>query len=430
MVFDRFRCWSIALILLLAIRSAPAQEALQNAQAGQNASAAQAKQLQSSDYTFKDGDFRVLVLPSMGLQWNDNINLSQTNVMDDYILSPSVGVTASYPLTQRNVLFLNITAGYQRYLDHPNLSTFDLNSSSGTGLSFEMGIKDVTLNFHDWMNYTKDGAGNGTVANTADYGTFQNTAGLLATWDLNQVSLSLGYDHQNVLATSAQFDSNNRSSEMIFAQAGFQIHPKVTVGLEASTSFTAYQQSVFNNNDSYTIGAYTTFRPSAYFSVSLHGGLSTYQFQDTSTTNIQTGTRIQTSSVNSWYGDVSISHQVRESISYSLDAGHDLQLGTQSALVEDWHVGPNITWSIIRDLSFSTGLFYTHGDQGVGSTGNASGTASGSYDWYGGSLSLGHPLTSWLVLGLTYRLTFRSSSTPNDGYTQNLVGLQLTYHPK
>ena len=89
-VFDRFRCWSIALILLLAALSGSAQEALQNAQAGQSASTAQAKQLQSQDYTFKDGDFRVLVLPSMGLQWNDNINLSQTNVMDDYIDRKSV----------------------------------------------------------------------------------------------------------------------------------------------------------------------------------------------------------------------------------------------------------------------------------------------------------------------------------------------------
>jgi hypothetical protein len=45
-------------------------------------------------------------------------------------------------------------------------------------------------------------------------------------------------------------------------------------------------------------------------------------------------------------------------------------------------------------------------------------------------LSLEHPLTSWLSLGLNYRITVRSSSTPNDGYTQNLVGLQLTYHHK
>jgi len=33
-------------------------------------------------------------------------------------------------------------------------------------------------------------------------------------------------------------------------------------------------------------------------------------------------------------------------------------------------------------------------------------------------------------MSLDYRLTFRTSNTPDDEYTQNLVGIQITYHPK
>src|SRR5258706_7826832 len=75
----------IAALLLLATWSASAQEALQNSLAGDAATTARGKQMQSPDYTIKDGDFQMLVLPSLGLDWNDNINLSQTNLMDDYI---------------------------------------------------------------------------------------------------------------------------------------------------------------------------------------------------------------------------------------------------------------------------------------------------------------------------------------------------------
>ncbi len=414
--------WIVVSMLLLTL-SASGQEALRNSLAGGAAAESRAKQTESQSsqpYTFKDGDFRMLVLPGLGFDWNDNVNLSKTNVLDDFIVKPSVGIVASYPFSQRNLLYLDVNIGYDRYLYHPNLSTFDLNSSSGTGLSFDIGIKDVTVNLHDWMNYTQDAAQNAAVANTGNYGTFQNTAGLSATWEMNQVTLSLGYDHQNVLSTSGQFNYLDHASEMFNARAGLRVHPKVTVGLETTASLTTYNQSVLNNNDAYTAGVYSEFRPGTALKITARGGYATYQFQ-------QTSTNIQTSSQNSWYAGLNLAHQPRESLSYSLDAGHEVQLGVQSDLIEDWYVRPSIAWKIIKDLNFITALFYEHGKQGVG---NVTGNLDDTFDWYGGQLNLQQTLTRQLSLGLIYRLTLRTSSTPDDGYTQNLIGLQLTYHPK
>jgi hypothetical protein len=425
------RPW-LAVLMLLTVWPATAQEALQNSVAGEVAAQDRSKQMQSpeaQDYTFKKGDFRLLVTPALSLEWNDNVNLSNTDKLDDYILTPSVGFRAIYPLTQRNLLYLDVSVGYARYLNHPDLSTFELNSSSGTGLSFDLGVKDVTINFHDWMSYTQDGAENGTVANTANYGTFQNTAGLAATWDLNQITLSAGYDHQNVIATSGEFDNINHSAEMLFVRSGFQLHPQVTAGLESTAAFTKYDgqggssttQNELNNNDAYTVGPYVTFRYSEFMSVTARGGYATYQFD-------QTSSDIETSSQDTWYAGLTFSHQPRESISYSIDAGREVQLGTESDLVEDWYVRPNVTWNMIKDWTLSTGLFYEHGKQGVGS--DVTGNLDDSYDWYGGNLSLQHELTSRLSVALSYRLTLRSSDSPDDEYTQNLVGIQLTYHPK
>ncbi len=409
--------------MLLTALSASAQEALQNSLAGDAAADSRSQQMQSQNYTFKNGNFRMLILPSLGFDWNDNINISQTNVMDDFIVMPSVGITASYPLSERNLLYLDVSIGYDWYLKHSNLSTFDLNSSSGTGLSFDLGIKDFTINFHDWVSYVQDSSQNATVANTASYGALQNTAGLSSTWDLNQVNLSMGYDHQNIIATSSQFSDINHASEMLFARASFQVHPKVTVGLESTAAFTTYDQTILNNNDAYTVGAYAELRPGAYFKFTARAGYSIYQFQNTST-------NIQTSSQNSWYGSINISHQPTDFVSYSLDAGHEIQLGVQSDLVEDWYVRPSITWKVINGLDILTSFSYEHGDQGVGSVGSLPGNPNGTYDWFAGELSFQHPLTSRLTLSLDYRLTMRSSSTPDDGYTQNQVGLLLTYHPK
>ncbi|MGH7950327.1 MAG: hypothetical protein ACREFE_00175 [Limisphaerales bacterium] len=417
--------WMTLFAFLLTL-SASAQEALKNSLTGEAAAAQRSQQMQNQNYTFKYGDFRMLITPSLSAEWNDNVNLSRTDPMDDYILTPRVGIMSNYPLTQRNVLFLNFSIGYREYLEHSDLSTLDLDSSSQTGLSFDIGVKNFTFNLHDQVSYVQDSAQSATVANTANYGTFQNTAGLSGTWDLNQVTLSAGYDHQNVLSTRSQFDDISRAAEMFFARAGFKVHPKVTVGLESTASFTTYEQAVLNNNDAYTVGPYAEFRPGHYFTVTVRGGYSIYQFQ-------QTSAFLQTSSQNSWYADVNISHQITDFISYALDAGHEERLGTQSGLgeqsdlTEDWYVRPHILWKFIRGLDINTGFFYEHGQQGVG---NVLGNFSETYDWYGGDLTIEHALTSRLTLGLNYRLTVRSSDLASDEYTQNLVGLQLTYQTK
>lgn len=421
-----YRQWLWAFPFLAAM-SASAQQALQNSLVGNSVADARTQSLQSQDYTFKDGDFRLLITPAMSAQWNDNVFLSKTNQSDDFILSPSVGIVSSYPITQRNVLFLDINVGYSRYFNNSSLSTFDLNSSSGTGLSFDIGIKDVTLNLHDWMNYTQDASQNATVSNTGNYGTFQNTIGISATWDLNQVTLSAGYDHQNVLSTSAQFKDVNHSSEMFFVRSGLQVHPQVKVGLEATAALTTYDQAQLNNNDAYTVGPYVEFRPSSVMQVTARGGYSTYQFQ-------QSSAYIQTSSQDSWYASLSLSHQIMDSLFYSINAGRDQQLGTQYDLSQDWYVRPSVTWKFIKGFDLNTGFFYQHGKQGQGSTGSlplpGSLNQEETYDWYGGDFAVQHALTSSFTLGLTYRLTIRTSNINNNDYTQNLVGLQLTYHPQ
>lgn len=417
----------VFLVLGAVIGTASAQEALLNSLNGQSVAAAQAKSLQNQDYTFKYGDFRMLVSPYMSAQWNDNVHLSENNPVDDYILTPGVGINSTYPLTEQNVLFLDVTIGYERYLKHPNLSAFTINSTSRTGISFDIGIKTVTLNVHDWFSYTQDAAQSSAVANTQSgtYGTFQNTAGLSATWDLNQVTLSAGYDHQNVLATSAQYDYTSHSSELFFIRAGAQVHPEVLIGLETTATLTSYTKDQLNNNDAYTVGPYVTFKPGNYFQMTARGGYSTYQFQ-------QTSQFIRTSSQNTWYADLNVTHQALDWMTYGLDAGHETVLGVQSDLTEDWYVRPNVTWMIIKNLNIMTGFFWEHGEQGLGSTGSVSGgqTETEHYDWYGGNLSLNHDLTSRLNVGLDYRLTVRSSDLADRGYTQNLVGLRLTYQFK
>ena len=91
------------------------------------------------------GDFRLLVTPSVAADWNDNINLSKDHGLEDYIFTPMVGLDASYPLTQVNLLRLDVGVGYDEYLEHRSYSDWVVNS--GSQLSFDTYIKDFLIDF-------------------------------------------------------------------------------------------------------------------------------------------------------------------------------------------------------------------------------------------------------------------------------------------
>jgi uncharacterized protein (PEP-CTERM system associated) len=101
-----------------------------------------------------------------------------------------------------------------------------------------------------------------------------------------------------------------------------------------------------------------------------------------------------------------------------------VQTGIQSDAIEDWYVRPGIRWDIIKNVNLNTSISYEHGNQGEG---NVAGNLTETFDWLGASVGVSYSIIKKLSLGLNYRLTLRSSNIANDEYTQNFVGLTLTY---
>lgn len=384
---------------------------------GERARAPRTLQPDSIPYTFKSGDFRLLVTPSVGFDWNSNINSSQDDPLQDFILSPMLQLNASYPISQRNLLQFNVGVGYNYYFEHHEYSSWQLNS--GSALSFDVFTGDFRFNFHDRFSFSEFSSQQAEVANTTGNASFQNTVGLTTTWSLQRTTLSLGYDHQNYLTTGDQLTYTDRATEMVVARAGYEFHPQVTAGFEGSAAFTDYTQKILNNNVGYSAGVYAVWQPGPYFQVQPRFGYTIYDFQQTSEV-------LPAVNQNAWYVDLTVSHQPTEVFSYSVSLGHELGLGMETALNETWYFRPNTTWRIVKNLPLSAGLFYEHGIQGN----NLDGRVAETYDWYGGTIGLSHAITKQLSLSLNYRLTFRTSDYAAREYNQNLVGLRLTYTPR
>jgi hypothetical protein len=403
----------VASVMLMAGRLS-AQDALRGFAAG-STTPPPLLQPESIPYTIKSGDFRLLFTPALLLDWNDNVYLSRDTPEGDFMLQPTLGLNMSYPITQRNLLQLNVNFGYQKYVNHNDLSTWYV--QSGSALSFDVFIKDFKINLHDQFSYVQDSSQEAAVANTGSYGTLNNSVGEVVTWDLDGLTPSLGYDHQTLQSTTPQFNLQNHTTELIVGRAGFKLHPTVTAGFEGTAAFTSYDQALLNNNNAYSAGVYGDWQPGAHFHLQARGGYSIFQFQQTSGT-------IQSQNLDSWYAGLIATHQISKGVSYSLNAGHEVQLGIESDAIEEWYFTPAINWSIIRNWTFQTSLSYQHGNQGVA---DRTGGLAETYDWYNLGLGLDHRVTDRLSAALNYRLTLRSSSLPANAYTQNLLTIQLTY---
>jgi hypothetical protein len=408
----------LAASMMLISRPLMAQEALRTSMAGEAAAEARREQWQSQAYTIKSGDFKLLATPSLGLDYNDNVYLSQSNLEGDFILRPMLQLTATYPITLQNLLSLNVGVGYDYYFDHDDLSGLRLTADSG--VSFDATVKDFMINVHDRFSYVRDPATQASIAgtNAAEYVTFNNIAGLLVTGDLNDFIPSIGYDHLNVISGSGQYDYLTHSSEIVIARAGLALYPTLTAGAEGSVNFTTYDQPVLNDNTAYTVGGYANWQPGQYFNGQLRAGYSIYDFHQTSGV-------IKAEDQNAWYFDVTLSHQPTEALGYALSVGRQLLPGTERTdLTEIFYVRPSVTWSIIQNLKLQTYLDYEHGKQ---ATISVVGNFSENYDWLGAGIGLTHPLLKKLTASLNYRITVRTSNINGRDYTQNLVGLILTY---
>lgn len=374
--------------------------------------------LENLPYTFKSGDFRLLVTPSVEADWVDNVNLSKNDPLQDWIVRPMVQFDASYPLSVRNLLQFKAGIGYDIYLDH---SEFDaLRLISGSELSLDTYIKDFVINVHDRFAYIQDPAEEAAVASTARYGGLYNTAGVSTTWDQQDLLLGLGYDHQNFVASSSAYDYLNRRSELLSAQAGFRLHPRILTGVEAGGSFTRYDQNFLNDNDGYNAGAFVEWRPGQYFRLQARGGYTALLFD-------QTSTSLRAMDRDSWYANVRASHQLSEVLSYSLDVGHELRLGTEADSIKAWYARAGLDWSFIKNFKLTSYLSYEHGDQGE--PGQGAGVVE-TYDWLGLNFGLSHPVTKNLGAAIRYRLSLRGSDIALREYAQNLLGIILTYQMK
>src|SRR5436190_13333042 len=286
--FARRLALTVIVPLLICAGIARGQDAIRPSLAGEAAAEARRQSIDKIPYNLEVGPIKFRFSATMGIEYNDNINLAEdgsftfpsptgpitirTSPQEDIILHPQINLNALWPITQLNTLRFDIGIGHSFYLDHSNYDTSSILITPGSQLAFDIFVGDFRINLHDRFSLQQDPIDEIALSNVADYGRFENLAGISVLWDLNQAVVTLGYDHYNFIAMNSVFDYLDRAAEIFSGTIGFTPTSTMTVGLEGTVVDTYYDKNVLNDSWNYSAGLFLETQLTSYLKIRVAGG--------------------------------------------------------------------------------------------------------------------------------------------------------------
>ena len=370
---------------------------------------------EDTHYNLAVGPLRFNVAAGVGLEYNDNINLSDHDRQSDFIFRPSLNIDTVWPITDMNTLRFSIGLSYAKYFDHSQYDTRGVLVSPNSELAMTFLIGQVTVTLRDRFSYQEDPYAIPTISNEAVFRRYENLAGIQADWDVNSIThLTVGYNHYNLWTIDTPaFDEASHSIDTIFVRPSVKITPAASLGIDASASYIQYNDSIFNDAASILVGPYLDWAVTDSTRFYVEGGYQDYLDEGG-------GDIGSVGDQNSYYVKTEIDNRLSDYFNQRLSFSKTIETGYTSQYYELWHVEYAADWKLTPSLVFDPVLFYEHYD--------TDGGQSETGDRFGTDLGLRYLLTPSVTLGADYRFILNSSNVPDNSYYQNLVLLSLFYN--
>lgn len=406
--------------LLLGLATvANGQEAVRLSMAGEAAAAAQRRANSTIGYyNLKLGPTAWNFNAGLGVDYNSNVNYTEDDPEADFVIRPTVGARMLWPVTDRNSINLNLSGGYSMYLTHSELSGPYMNP--GSGLSFDLYVKDFLINFHDRFSIIEYSYQDPTLAGRGDYAYLENALGTSVLWDLNKVVLRFGYDHVNYVNLVSDNNQPDLATEVASLSAGYAPKADMLAGLEVGGGLLDYtgETTLYSNAKQWNVGGFYDAKMTEYMHLTAHVGYNVFSPESGQGTTSSQATPYQTE-FGGIYAELDLTHRLNEYLSYTLSGGRTVDLYYYSGTAERYFARLSAGWKILRKVTLTTFLSYEHGTQ-------LSGYAE-TWDLYGLGMSLERGITSKLFASLGYQYYPRQSDVQGRSYDVSIVSLNFNY---
>ncbi len=386
-------------------------------------------------YNFAIGDIRFGLAVGVGLEWNDNVNLSEDDRQSDFILRPVMNLDARWQMSELNTLRFNIGVSYAKYFKHTEYDTNGVLISPTSDVAFTFFVGSVRFTLRDRFSYQEDAYDVPQLSNTAVYGRWENQAGIEMEWAINQsLTLTTGYDHYNLWTTDDEFELQDRAIDTFYLKPGIQLNPAMKLGVNASFSFINFDSSERSDGTALLVGPYIEWQITENTNLYLEVGYQVVDFDGSSDYNNaaidQLGLAADDAAAvrdilednedsDNYYIKFEINNRPSEYFRHRLSYSRTTEIGFASNYYEIDHVEYNADWKVMERLDFGPTLFYEHY--------TTSGSLGEEADRFGASLGLRYHLSNSITLGLDYRYIWKDSNLEGFDYYQNLAFLSIYY---
>jgi hypothetical protein len=387
-------------------------------------------------YNMAVGPVRMSVAVGAGIEWNDNVFLSDDDRESDFIFRPLMNVDFMWPFSEYNSLSFSIGASWAKYFDHSELDAGGLIISPNSNLTLSMQAGPFTITLRDRFSYQEEPYDIVTLSNVAKYERYENQAGIEIDWPINEKTfLTFGYDHYNLWTTADEFSDQDRAIDTIYVRPSYQFTPAVRIGLFASYSFINFDSDTRADSGGFMIGPFADIQLSDYVTLYLEAGYQSLSFDGTSIydgdfeaglnkefrelSDEQQKRFEESDDSNTYYVKAQLTHTPNDIFEHGLMFTKTSELGFGSNFYDLYHLEYGATYKGIKDTEISPLLFAEYYE----TSGNFSEEA-----WrYGAAIGIRHHFTNSFTVGLDYRFLLKESNAEGGDYYQNLVFLSAYY---
>jgi hypothetical protein len=365
-------------------------------------------------YNLMIGPVRFSAAAGVGLEWNDNISLSDDDRQSDFIFRPSLNIDSNWQITELNTLRFSIGASYAKYFKHSEFDSRSVLLSPNTELAFTVHVGQVAITLRDRFSYQEDPYDLPVLSDVANYRRFENLASIQADWQATEsLKISSGYSHYNFWSRDDEFSQLDRAIDTVYVRPSLQITPAIEVGVHGSVSWVRFKEDVQNDGQNYMIGPFTTIAFSESLSLYVEGGLQRFNFDDG-------GTILDTDDSSTWYLKSILNHKLSDYFVHRVAFSKTTEVGFDTNFYELYHAEYAADWKLTPSLSVDPTAFYEHYE--------TSGVSPEEANRYGAALGLRYVLTPSITMGADYRFILKDSNIEDADYRQNMVLLSLYYN--
>ena len=389
------------------------------------------------DANFAIGPLRFSMAVGFGVEFNDNITLADEDRVSDIILRPSANVDVFWRLTDMNTLRLSLGLSYSKYIDHSEYDTDGVLISPLSELEFKFQVGNVNFTARDRFSYQQEPYSISNLSNVAQYGRYENEAGLDAEWDLNSnIRFEGGYTHYNLWSQDDIFSEQDRSIDTVYFKPSYQLFPTVRVGFRTSFSWIDFDSSDRGDGSTFFIGPFVEWQVTdftrvyaevGYQRLSLDGNQNQVfsrglldEFDSDLRDSIEAAEEDGGSSdSNSYYVRLDIENQLTTTYLQRLNFTKTAEIGFFSSYYDLYHVEYNATYTGINKLEIGPSLFFEYYETSGGFPEKATRV--------GAAVGARYHLTDAVTLGADYRFLRKDSDVEGADYYQNLAFLSIYY---